>query len=400
MLEIKGKYNSAYVYADTIDKCAIGDIKAMCDLEFLQGTKIRIMPDVHAGKGCTIGTTMTVIDKVIPNFVGVDIGCGMEVSRLKESEIDFNALDALIRKKIPSGQDIRKDYHAYNNDIDLSQLKCKDKVSIERAKRSIGTLGGGNHFIEIDKDENGFLYLVVHSGSRHLGHQVADYYQREAYRSLSGNSIIDIKNETAALKEQGRTKEIDRAIKALRQQKSTSLPEYFAYATGELFDDYLYDMRVTQRFATLNRQAIVDEIVRGLSLEVTEQFTTIHNYINTEEMMLRKGAVSAKKGEKLLIPINMRDGSLICIGKGNDDWNCSAPHGAGRLLSRYEAKTTLSMEDYENDMQGIFTTSVCKSTLDECPAAYKPMDEIVKNIGDTVEITNKIKPVYNYKSTD
>ncbi len=398
MIEVKGEYNTALIYTDNVDENALKDIKAVCDFELFKKSKIRIMPDVHAGLGCTIGTTMTIVDKIVPNFVGVDIGCGMEVSKLSNKEIDFVALDRWIRKKIPSGRSIRSSHHEYEGLIDLTKLNCKNHVSIDRARYSIGTLGGGNHFIEVDKDEEGNLYLVVHSGSRHLGTQVADYYQKEAYRRIKDKAEVNIKNQIRKLRQSGAS---DAEILAAKDDLERNIPKKdFAYVEDDLMKEYLFDMHLTQQFATINRKAMVDVIVQGLGLDVVEQFTTIHNYVDTDEMMLRKGAVSAKKGEKLLIPINMRDGCLICIGKGNKDWNQSAPHGAGRVLSRRRAMDSLCMQEYRASMEGIYTTSISKATLDEAPSAYKPIEEIMENIGDTVEIIKVIKPLYNYKSAE
>lgn len=396
---IKGKYNEAKIFTDVVDEGSIAQIQAMCDSTMFQQSKIRIMPDVHAGAGCTIGTTMTIADKVVPNMVGVDIGCGMELIQLKEKELDLNALDKLIYAKIPSGFNYRDTHHEYTEQIDLAQLRCAKKVNIELAYVSLGTLGGGNHFIEADKDNDGNLYIVVHSGSRHLGKEVAEYYQNEGYRRLCGNSQSQLNDIIKQLKAEGRVQEIESAIRAAKQN-ATEIPQAMAYVEGELFDDYIHDMRLVQQFAVLNRQAMVDEIVRGLGLTAVEQFTTIHNYIDTENMILRKGAVSAKKGEKLLIPINMRDGSLICIGKGNDDWNQSAPHGAGRILSRGKARATLTMEEFEKEMSGIFSTSINVNTLDESPMAYKKMDDIVDNITLTASILKCIVPIYNFKASE
>ena len=267
-----------------------------------------------------------------------------------------------------------------------------------RAEKSLGTLGGGNHFIEADKDEEGNIYIVIHSGSRHLGLEVANYYQREGYRQLNGSSKADIDALIQQLKAEGRDKEIQKSVAALKNVKRTHIPKDMAYVQGDLFDKYIHDMKIIQEFAMLNRKAMMDEIIRGMKLHVVDQFTTIHNYIDMEAMILRKGAVSAKKGEQLLIPINMRDGSLICVGKGNDEWNCSAPHGAGRLMSRSKARQSFTVSSFKSEMEGIYTTSVGKQTLDECPMAYKSMDDIVNNIGDTVEIETIIKPIYNFKA--
>ena len=402
MIEIQGLHNTALCYTPALEPTAEMQIKTVCDQEAFAGCKIRIMPDVHAGKGCTIGTTMTIRDKIVPGMVGVDIGCGMETVRLAEKEIDFAALDALIRKEIPCGQNIRKEEHPLNDEINLYQLRCAPYVSIERAKRSIGTLGGGNHFIEVDRGENGELYLVVHSGSRHLGKQVCEYYQEEGFRTLCGSARFQIDALIREMKAQGNSKEIHKTLKRLRQQRAeaTPVPKDLAYVEGKLFDDYIHDMRITQHFAVLNRKAMTDVILRGMGLTKVEEFTTIHNYIDTEKMILRKGSVSAEAGEKLLIPINMRDGSLICIGKGNEEWNCSAPHGAGRIMSRKQAFAQLSMDEYAAEMEGIWSSCVVQDTLDESPMAYKPIDEIVSEIGPTAEIVERIRPVYNFKAAE
>lgn len=400
MLEIKGKYNTAIVYTKNIESTAIKQIETLCDQEFVQDSKIRIMPDVHTGAGCTIGTTMTIKDKVVPNLVGVDIGCGMEVIKLENRKIDLQKLDKLIYEKIPCGFNIREKEHPFNDDIDLNKLNCKGQVNLARAKRSIGTLGGGNHFIEVNKDSEGNLYIVIHSGSRHLGHEVASLYQEEAFRSLNKNSKLELDAYVQELKEAGRKKEIKKELKRKKQEILTDIPKPLAYVSGKLFDDYIHDMKIVQYFAELNRKAMIQEIVKGMKLKVIEQFTTIHNYIDLDTMILRKGAVSAQQGEKLLIPINMRDGSLICIGKGNADWNFSAPHGAGRIMSRKQARQSFTLSQYKDTMAGIFTTSVNKETLDECPLAYKPMEEIINNIGDTVDIIETIKPIYNFKAAE
>lgn len=396
--EITGKYNTAKVFTNVIENEAVEQIKILCNQEFITGSKIRIMPDVHSGAGCTIGTTMTITDKVIPNLVGVDIGCGMETVMIADKEIDLEKLDKLIYEKIPSGHNIRKTPHELINEIDLNQLRCTGHVKMDRAIRSIGTLGGGNHFIEAGKDEEGNIYITVHSGSRHLGLEVANYYQKMGYKALNKVSDIDIDKTIEQLKCEGREKEINKIIKEIKKQIITDIPPALAYVSEELFDDYIYDMKLIQRFAVLNRKAMMDEIIKGLGTEVIEEFTTIHNYIDTDMMILRKGAVSAKKGEKLLIPINMRDGSLICIGKGNEDWNYSAPHGAGRLMSRTKAKKTFELKNFKKEMEGIYTTSVNKDTLDECPMAYKAMEDIIKNIDDIVDIVKRIIPIYNFKA--
>ncbi|MBR2974261.1 MAG: RtcB family protein [Clostridia bacterium] len=400
MIEILGKHNSAKCFTNQLEQSAYDQIQAVCDQPAFADCKIRIMPDVHSGKGCTIGTTMTITDKVVPGMVGVDIGCGMETVMLAQKEIDFARLDKIVHKYIPSGRDIRQRPHKLADQIDLSQLRCADAVNVARALKSIGTLGGGNHFIEVDKDEQGNYYVVVHSGSRHLGIEVADYYQEQGRKALWGGAQYQIKQLIDKLKAEGRFAEIQQSIDELKHEHEIALPDELAYVEGQLFDDYIHDMKIVQQFATLNRKAIMDVIVVGMRFDVVDQFTTIHNYIDTDAMILRKGSVSAKAGEKLLIPINMRDGSLICIGKGNPDWNFSAPHGAGRLMSRGAAHARLSMEEYQQQMKGIYSTCVNKATLDESPMAYKPMDEIVLQIQPTAQIVARIKPVYNFKASN
>ena len=400
MIKVKGKYNSAIIYTDNVENKVINQIKTLLDQEFVKGSKIRIMPDVHVGIGCTIGTTMTIEDKIVPNLVGVDIGCGLEVLKIKNKNIELQKMDKLIYSRIPSGFKIRDKEHKFNDSIDLNQLRSRREVNLKRARLSIGTLGGGNHFIEANKDSEENIYIVIHSGSRHLGHQVASLYQKKAYNALNKNTKKDIDEFVAQLRAQGREKDIKRKLKKRKSGVVTDIPKDLAYVSGQLFDDYIHDMKIVQYFAELNRQAMAEEIVRGMKLEVVEQFTTIHNYVDTENMILRKGAVSAQLGEKLIIPINMRDGSLICIGKGNAEWNYSAPHGAGRVMSRTEAKKVLNLNEFKETMEGIYTTSVNRSTIDECAFAYKPMDEIIENIGDTVDIIDRIVPIYNFKAAD
>ena len=398
MIGLNGKYNSATVYTDLIDQGAVAQIIELCDQPMSEGARVRIMPDVHAGAGCTIGTTMTITDKVVPNIVGVDIGCGMETVKLKEKHIELQKLDKLIYEKIPSGFAVRSKVHRYSEKIDLTELYCYEKINADRALASIGTLGGGNHFIEADKGEDGSIYIVIHSGSRHLGVETAKYYQNEAYRRLNKSSDKEKNELIERLKAEGKQKQIKAELKKLENTKTTSVPKHLAYCEGELFEQYIHDMKIVQQFAMLNRQAMMDEIIKGMHLHVTEQFTTIHNYIDTENMILRKGAVSAQAGEKLLIPINMRDGSLICVGKGNPEWNFSAPHGAGRLFSRSQAKQSFTVSEFKKQMQGIYTTSVSEQTLDECPMAYKSLDDIAGNIGDTADIIEVIKLIYNFKA--
>ncbi len=369
MIVIKGTYGEAKVFTTELDNSASGQIKALCEQPFITGSKIRIMPDVHAGKGCTIGTTMTIGDYVVPNLVGVDIGCGMLTVQLEEKRLNLPELDSFIHQNIPYGRDVRERTHRSHGRINLEDLCCYKKVDTRRAKESLGTLGGGNHFIEVDKDDDGTLYLVIHTGSRNLGLRVAELYQKKAYNAVGG-------------------------------RKQTEIPYELAYLTGEEKDDYLYDMAFMQRFAELNRRIIKEVILEGLKLHEVSSFTTIHNYIDTDKMILRKGAVSANEGERLLIPMNMRDGSLICTGLGNEDWNCSAPHGAGRRFSRTEAENSFTVSEFKKQMEGIYTTSVSKDTLDECPMAYKPMDEILGNISDTVRVERIIRPIYNFKASE
>ena len=397
MLRIEGKHNQAIVYTDELDDNAAGQIKALCDQSFTQGARIRMMPDVHAGAGCVIGTTMTVGDKIVPNLVGVDIGCGMETVRISQRRADFPKLDSLIRRAIPAGMTVRDTPHSYAEQIDLSQLRCGAKLGLERGYRSIGTLGGGNHFIEVDQDEEANLYLVIHSGSRHLGLEVAHFYQQAAWDQRNGRSRYQQEELIAQLRREGREKEIQQRLKELKQDRA-EIPFALAYVEDELFDDYLHDMALMQRFAAINRQAMAREILRGMHWDEEERFTTVHNYIDTEAMILRKGAVAAVSGQRLLIPINMRDGSLICRGKGNAEWNCSAPHGAGRLMSRKEAKESFTLSEFKKQMAGVFSTTVAKDTLDECPMAYKSMDYIVAQIGPTAEIEKVIRPLYNFKA--
>ena len=406
MQEVKGKYNTAKVFTDVIDETSLKQILLLCNQEFTAGEKIRLMPDVHAGAGCTIGTTMTIKDKIVPNLVGVDIGCGMETLVIhKDSDVAKNfsgaVLDKIIRKNIPCGFDIRKEPHNFVLEVEWD--KVKGKITKNRAILSLGTLGGGNHFIEADKDDEGNLYIVVHSGSRHAGLEIAEYYQEMAWNQLNQKTKADLDAMIAELKATGRQSEIEEKRIEMNAQIKTAIPKDLAYVSGYLFDDYINDMKIMQHFAALNRKAMIDSISIGLRIkkeDLIEQFTTIHNYIDIENMILRKGAVSAKKGEKLLIPINMRDGSLVCIGKGNEDWNCSAPHGAGRVMSRMKAKRELNLEEFKAEMSGIYSTTVSKETLDEAPMAYKTMDDIVNNINPTADIEKIIKPIFNFKAAE
>lgn len=393
MKEIKNSIdNKTIIYAETFEYEAYDQLKELCNFEAYLDSKIRIMPDAHAGKGCVVGTTMTISNKVTPNLVGVDIGCGMLTVELKDSIIDFSKLDKVISNKIPSGFSV---HDHPKSSFDFSNLRCSNHVDLKRALLSIGSLGGGNHFIEVDYSEKTHkYYLVIHSGSRKLGGDVCKYYQDLAFQKV--NEMKKVKEELIKkLKSEGREKEIDSQLKLIAKPSAN---KDLAFLSGSDFDDYLNDMALVQKFAVLNRKTMADIIIKEMGFNESERFETIHNYIDFKRMILRKGAVSAEYGEKLLIPINMRDGSLICVGKGNEDWNFSAPHGAGRLMSRSKAKELINLEEYELSMNGIYSTSVCQSTLDEAPQAYKPMEEIVQAIEPTVDIIDMIKPEYNFKS--
>ena len=400
MIAIRGAHNTAKCFCKTLEPQARQQIQMVCDQQAFADAKIRIMPDAHAGKGCTIGTTMTLTDKVVPGMVGVDIGCGMETVVLREKSIDFDALDRVIRAHIPSGRAVHTAAHPLAKQINLQDLRCAGQIDGERALHSIGTLGGGNHFIEIDRDEDGTLYLVVHSGSRHLGVETANFYQKAGWKALQHGYRPRVQEAMRQLKAQGRERDIAQVTAKIKRDYAPDVPQELAYVTGDLFADYIHDMKLVQQFAVCNRQAMVQTILQQMHLTCTDTFSTIHNYIDTDAMILRKGSVSAKRGERLLIPINMRDGSLICVGKGNEDWNQSAPHGAGRLMSRADAKKTLTLEQFQQSMRGIHTTCVQRDTLDESPMAYKSMDEIVEQIAPTAEIVRRIRPVYNYKAAE
>ena len=394
MIEIQGRFNTAKVFADTLDEKARGQLSRVCDAEHFSQCKIRVMPDVHAGVGCVIGFTMALKDKVVPNMVGVDIGCGMYLCQLQEKEIDYAMLDSAIRSKVPSGNTNHKKPIEEAERFNFENLRCFEGINVNNAKRCLGTLGGGNHFIEVDRDSDGTLYLVIHTGSRNLGAGVAEFYQKRGYQVLSQK----LEEKYNALLEKAKSEEEREKILREKEEEKASVLPHEAYVEGQLFEDYIHDMKITQEFADLNRKIIANRLIDALGLHVVESFTTTHNYIDMDEMVLRKGAVSAKKGEKLLIPINMRDGGLLCIGKGNEDWNNSAPHGAGRLMTRSKAKETISLEDYQKAMEGIYSTCISTGTLDESPMAYKNKGEIVKNIAPTAEIFKEIKPVYNFKS--
>ena len=400
MLEIKGKINTAICYANIIEEEAIEQIRRMCDYEFTEGSRIRIMPDVHAGKGCTIGTTMTVVDKAVPNIVGVDIGCGMYTVNLGKAAVDFEKLDEAAHY-IPSGTNV---WEGRQERFDLQELRCgRSLKDTKRLERSLGTLGGGNHFIEIDEAADGTKYLVIHSGSRNLGKQVAELYQRLAIDLNEGKETYFQERDEIirTYKEQGRRKEIQAALEKISwNQRAATMPEELCYLYGEYLADYLHDVEICQRFARRSREKMAEILLERTGIAGGEAFHTIHNYIDTEEMILRKGAIAAHAGEKVLIPINMRDGSVLAVGKGNAEWNYSAPHGAGRIMSRRAAKEQLSLEEYRETMKGIYSTSVNESTLDEAPMAYKSLEDIIDVIRDSVDIIDVMKPVYNYKAQD
>ena len=400
MLEIKGKINTAICYASVIEEEAIEQIRRMCDYEFTAGSRIRIMPDVHAGKGCTIGTTMTITDKAVPNIVGVDIGCGMYTVSLGRTDINFERLDEAAHF-IPSGMNV---WEGRQEHFDLEQLRCyRDLKDAKRLERSLGTLGGGNHFIEIDESADGEKYLVIHSGSRNLGKQVAELYQKLAVDLSKGKEEYFKKRDEIirTYKEKGKRKEIQAALKKIAwEQKESLIPEDLCFLYGSYLEDYLHDVEVCQRFARRNREKMAEILLERTGIAAGEAFHTIHNYIDTEEMILRKGAIAAHAGEKVLIPINMRDGSVLAVGKGNAEWNYSAPHGAGRIMSRKAAKDKLSLEEYRETMKGIYTTSVNEATLDEAPMAYKSLDDIIDVIRDSVDIIDVMKPVYNFKASE
>lgn len=402
ILEIKGKVNTAICYARVVEDEAIEQIKRMCDYAMTEGSRIRIMPDVHAGKGCTIGTTMTISDKAVPNVVGVDIGCGMYTVNLGKTDIDFEKVDEAAHF-IPSGMNV---WEGRQERFDLTGLACyRDLKDAKRLERSLGTLGGGNHFIEIDEATDGTRYLVIHSGSRNLGKQVAELYQRLAINLNRGYGDYFAKRDEIikTFKEQGRKNEIQEALKQLHLQvyeSEMSMPEDLCYLSGQYLEDYLHDVEICQAFARRSREKMAEILLERTGLSGGENFHTIHNYIDTDEMILRKGAIAAHNGEKVLIPINMRDGSVLAVGKGNPEWNYSAPHGAGRIMSRTKAKNTLSLDEYKKTMEGVYTTSINENTLDEAPMAYKSLEDIIDVIKESVDVIDVMKPVYNFKASD
>ena len=398
MIILNGKYTNAIIYTEELEESALAQVQNLINQEFTSGSTVRVMPDVHTGAGAPIGLTMTIQDKVVPNLVGVDIGCGMETIKLRNTHIELEALDKAIHQLIPSGFDIRKETHPFYDQIPMENLKCLKSINSHRAAHSLGTLGGGNHFIELAKDEAGAYYLIIHSGSRHFGLEVAKYYQKIAFETHPPGGISE-KELIANLKAQGREKEILKTIGALKKTQPP-IPKDLAWLEGENRKDYLNDMSIAQTYSVVNRKAMADLLIRKMKLKVDQSFTTIHNYIDLKTQILRKGSISAQKGEKVLIPMNMRDGSLLAIGKGNPEWNCSAPHGAGRLMSRTQAKNSLTLSDFKKAMDGIYSSTINQSTLDEAPSAYKPMESILSQIGDTVEIIAHLKPVYNFKATE
>lgn len=400
-IEIKGKVSTALCYVNVVEEDAIEQIKRMCDYPMSEGSQIRIMPDVHVGKGCTIGTTMTVKDRVVPNVVGVDIGCGMYTVNMGKVDIDLERFNDIVYS-IPSGTGV---WEGRQERFDLTKLICYRQLKdTKRIERSIGTLGGGNHFIEIDESEDKTKYLVIHSGSRSLGKQVAEIYQKLAVDLDKGiGYYLEARDEIIrSYKEAGRRSEIQEALKKLKWEKENkhpSMPEDLCYLSGKYLEDYLHDIKICQDFARKNREKMAEIILDKANIKALEVFHTTHNYIDTDEMILRKGSIAAHKGEKVLIPINMRDGSILALGKGNPDWNYSAPHGAGRLMSRTKAKESLDMDEYKDSMKGIFTSSVNEGTIDEAPMAYKSINDIIDVIGESVDIIEVIKPIYNFKAS-
>jgi tRNA-splicing ligase RtcB (3'-phosphate/5'-hydroxy nucleic acid ligase) len=406
MIELQGKYSTAKVFTDNIEEGCISQIINLLNQDFTIGSTIRIMPDCHQGAGCVIGFTANLGDKVIPNLIGVDISCGMLVIKLGKININMLAFDQVVHSCIPAGREI---HLIPKMKMDkLNNLICLPHLKDSRFNQSIGTLGGGNHFVELDVDEEDNKYLVIHSGSRNLGKQVAEYYQRMAIEDCKGlGDLTTEKNKLIQhLHETNQQKLIQSSVKELEKTFKDTKPFYSAelcFLEGKHKIEYLHDMLICQEYASLNRQTIANIIINkmwGLDIDTFEVFETIHNYINLNDGIIRKGAVSANKGERLIIPINMRDGSIIAIGKGNPDWNNSAPHGAGRLMGRNEAKRTLNMNKFKNQMKGVYSTTVNQSTLDEAPDAYKPMQEIIDNIQDTVTIEKIIRPVYNFKAVE
>lgn len=373
MKTINGIFASAKIFTDDVEDYAAAQIQMICDNETASGSRIRVMPDVHPGKVGTIGLTMTIGDAVLPSLVGVDIGCGITLAKIKQKRVEFQKLDTVIRENIPAGFSVRKNTHRLSREFDFSRLHCCRSLNLERVRFSLGTLGGGNHFIELDKDTDGSLYVAIHSGSRHLGKEVTEYYLREGQRVLKSQGI--------------------------------QVPYELTMLTGSMMEDYLYDQKIVQEYAEQNRKVILDELAKGMKWKIQECISCSHNYIEmnladkgSQKYILRKGAISAKKDETVIIPINMRDGILLGTGKGNEDWNCSAPHGSGRILRRDTVKESYTVSDFKREMKGIYSTCIGKGTLDEAPFAYRGIENIIEAIGDTVEISKVLKPVYSYKA--
>ncbi|WP_137665654.1 RtcB family protein [Enterococcus hulanensis] len=388
MLTIKGKYNTATVYTDVLTDSTAGQIMTLCNQKFTKDAKIRIMPDTHSGSSCVIGTTMTVKDQVVPNLVGVDIGCGLYVAKIKKGvKLNFDKLDRIIRNRIPSG------HHSHSKPQYTFPLE-NIQAPIHRgwALRSLGTLGGGNHFIEVNEGSDGF-YLVIHSGSRVLGNEIAEYHQEIAYQKLT--------QQRQELKQQikSATDPIEKE-KLLQRQEEMNIPYDLSYVSKQDLDNYLSDMKIAQQYAAFNRQSMALTILKAMKWEkhVIDSFDSPHNYIDLKHMILRKGAASARKNEKMIVPLNMKDGSIIGVGKGNPDWNYSGPHGAGRMMSRSQARASISLDNYQHMMRHVWTTSVSKKTLDEAPKAYKSKKQLLTNLHETMDVKEIIRPLYNFKS--
>lgn len=404
MFEIIGKYNKAKIYASTLEDSAYKQILNMLNQKFVENSNISIMPDCHSGSGCVIGFTQTIENKVVPNLVGCDVGCGMLVTKISKdigkeffNKNGLEKLDKIIHEKIPSGMKHRDIIHPFANNINLKDIITD--VNVNKLLLSIGTLGGGNHFIEVDIDEEENYYIVIHSGSRHLGIEVCNYWQNKAIKHCSNNN--ELRNKIIEqCKKEHREKDIEKELSQITYEK---IPKELSYLEDEDLREYLHDMGIAQEFAKLNRETMMDIIIKEMGIKkkyIIDEFCTIHNYIDLKNMIIRKGSISAQKDEISIIPMNMRDGSLIVKGKGNKDWNYSLPHGAGRLMSRSQAKETLNMKEFKDNMKDVFTTCVNSSTIDESPMAYKPMDEIIKNIQENAEIINIIKPIYNFKASE
>lgn len=401
MFIVEGVHGKAACYATNIEDEAVEQIRTMLDMPFAEGANTAIMPDAHFGKGCTIGTTMKVNDKAVPNLVGVDIGCGMLTADLGCKEINLPAFDDACHE-VPSGSSV---WEGRKERFDLEELRCYRALKdTKRIGRSLGSLGGGNHFIEIDRASDGMQRLVIHTGSRNLGLQVANHYQNLAIDLHQGKEELFMARQQLidSYKAEGRRAEIQEALKKLEREFTSSpldAPAELCWLYGTYLDDYLHDVAICQNFARRNRERIMIELLERTGLDASSVFHTVHNYIDTDEMILRKGAIAAHAGEKVLIPLNMRDGSIIATGRGNAEWNNSAPHGAGRALSRTKARESLSMDDYREAMEGIYSTSVKQTTLDEAPAAYKPIEDIIGPISAAVDIIDVMKPIYNFKAS-